>query len=350
MKTKLFTIAAIAVLLSNIAVFASGDAAQAAAKRRQVARLISMLPPSDGVATLDSKRLFSDAVPQVLSANQPMLTAIMAQIDNIEARTGIDLRKFDAVAVGLSLKKVTEKECDFDPVAIAQGDLKAGALVAIAKLASNGTYREEKVGDRTVYVFAAKAVLQKTVIKPTGSKIEETISKALDGLTHEVAVTALDPNTLAFGSLARVRETIEGKAHVSPEVTGALGQKETSVINFAMRTPTGMSKLLPLDNDEIGANIDSIRFVAGSIDVAAAGTSLQLTARTAKAEQAQGLFDTLDGLKMIGKAFLGGSKRADQKVYARLIENAKVAIRGTSVTLDLTVPQSDIDALIGAVK
>lgn len=350
MKTKFFTIAAIAVLLSNIAVLASGDTRSSIAKRRQVARLISMLPPSDGVATLDSRRLFGDAVPQVLSANQPMLTAIMAQIDGIEAKTGIDLRKFDSVVVGLSLKKVTDKEYDFDPVAIASGDLKAGALVAIAKLASNGTYREEKVGDRTIYVFAAKAIAQKTIVKPTGSKIEETISKALDGLTREVAVTAIDPNTLAFGSLARVRETVEGKAHISPEVTGSLGQKETSVINFAMRTPTGMSKLLPLDNDELGANLDSIRFVSGSVDVAAAGTSLQLIARTVKAEQAQGIFETLDGLKMIGKAFLGGSKRPDQKVYARMIENAKVAVRGTSVTLDLLVPQSDIDALIGEVK
>ncbi len=350
MKTKLFTIAAITVLLSNIAVFASGDTVRTNAKRRDVARLVSMLPPSDGVATLDARRLISDAVPQVLAANQPMLTAIMAQVDAIQEKTGIDLRKFDSVVVGLSLKKVTEKDYDFDPVAIAQGDLKAGALVAIAKLASNGTYREEKVGDRTIYVFAAKAVIQKTIVKPTGSMIEETISKALDGLTREVAVTAIDPNTLAFGSLARVRETLEGKAHISPEVSGALVQKETSVINFALRTPTGMSKLLPLDNDVLGANIDSIRFVSGSVDVAASGTSLQLTARTVKAEQAQGLFETLDGLKMLGKAFLGSSKRADQKVYARMIENAKVGVHGTSVTLDLLVPQSDIDALIGAVK
>ncbi len=349
MRTKFFATATMAMLLLNTVGMAFDKHGKDVKKRRSNA-LVAILPASDGVATLNAKRMFSDAMPQVLSANQPMLAAITAHIDNIEAKTGIDLRKFDSVAVGLSFKKVSDKEYDFDPVAIARGDLRSGALVAIAKLASNGTYREEKFGERTIYVFSAKAIVQKTAVKSTGSKIEDTIAKALDGLTHDVAVTAIDGNTLAFGSLARVRETLDGKTHVSADLTALLGLNETSIADFALKTPTGMSKLLPLDNDELGANIDSIRFVSGSVAVSTAGTSLQVIARTVKPDQAQGLFETIDGLKMLGKAFFGGSKRPDQKVYARLIENAKVSVRGNAVTLELLVPQSDIDALIGAVK
>ncbi len=349
MKVRSITAAVLSILMLNLSGFAYGPNGRDT-KKRPVDPLVAMLPASDGVAVLNARRFFSDAVPQVFSANQPLLSSITSQIDNIEAKTGIDLRKFDSVVIGIALKKVSEKEYDFDPVAIARGELRSGALLAIAKLASNGTYREEKYGEKTIYIFTAKDVLQKSAAKTSGSKIEETITKALDGLTRDVAVTAVDGNTLAFGSLTRVREALDGKTHVTADITSLLGQKETSVVDFALKTPTGMSKLLPLDNDELGANIDSIRFVSGSIDVASAGTSLQVTAKTVKGDQAQGLYETLDGLKLLGKAFFGGSKRPDQKVYARLIDNAKISIHGNSVTIDLLVPQSDIDALIGAVK
>jgi hypothetical protein len=53
---------------------------------------------------------------------------------------------------------------------------------------------------------------------------------------------------------------------------------------------------------------------------------------------------------MVGKAFLGGSKAADKQVYARLISNAKFAVKANEVKFDLTVPQSDIDVLVGLLK
>ena len=42
-----------------------------------------------------------------------------------------------------------------------------------------------------------------------------------------------------------------------------------------------------------------------------AGALLRLMARTLQSDQAQNLFDTLQGLQMMGKAFLGSSKKPD---------------------------------------
>ena len=86
------------------------------------------------------------------------------------------------------------------------------------------------------------------------------------------------------------------------------------------------------------------------MDVGVTGASLNLTARTLQNAQAQGLLETLEGLQMLGKAFLGGSKGPDKQVYARLIENAKFTAKGNEVMLDLQVPQSDIDILVGYLK
>lgn len=350
MKTRFFASTAIAVLLLNVVGLSFGDTRRNKAKRTQTTRLVSLLPASDGVLVFDSKRFLTDALPKALSSNQAMLAEIMAKIAEVETRTGIDLRKFDQVAVGVAIKQVSAKEKDYDAVMIATGDMSAGALVAAAKLASNGKYREEKIGDRTVYIFSAKDVARKTPVKITNSKVAGAIDKALSHLTKEIAVATLDTGTLAVASPSRMRETIEGKSRVAADVTALLSAKETAVMTFALKTPGGMSTMLPLDNDELGKNIDAIRYIAGSLDVSAAGTSLQLLARTAKPDQAQGLKDTLDGLQMIGGAIFGNSKRNDQQVYGRMIKNAKFDIRGNDVTLDLLVPQADIDILIAGIK
>jgi len=75
-----------------------------------------------------------------------------------------------------------------------------------------------------------------------------------------------------------------------------------------------------------------------------------MMARTAKPDQARGLKDTIDGLQLVGQAFLGNSKRADQQVYGRMLKSAKVGLRGSDLTLDVSVPQTDIDILLGGVK
>ena len=350
MKTRSFAAAVVAVLLLNFVGLAAPDNRRPAGTKHQASRLVALLPASDGVAVFEAKRFLNDALPKLLAANQPLLGEIMAKITEIETRTGVDLRKFDQVAVGVASKQISAKETDYEPVAIASGDISAGALIAIAKLASNGTYRVETISGHIVYIFVPKDVAKKTAAKKVNSQVADTIDRALDGMTGEFAVTAISGNTLALGSLARVRETLACQSHISAELAGLLSQKETTQMTFAMRTPDGMSKIVSLDNDELGANIDSIQLLSGYVDVAGAGTTLHVAARTKTAEQAQNLKDTVDGFQIVGKAFLGASKKPDQQVYARLVKNVKTDIHGSDVTLDLFIPQTDIDALVAKIK
>lgn len=350
MKVKILALFSVALLVLNLSGLTLADTKGRKAKKRQTDPLVALLPASDGVMTMDVKRFFGTALPKLLSSNQKMLGDIMAKLNEMESKTGIDLRKFDSVVVGVATKKVSAIEFDFDPVVIARGEISAGGLVSIAKIASNGTYKEEKIGERIVYIFSAKQIADKNAPQIKNSTVSGAIDRTIDGLTHEIALTALDKNTLVLGSLARVRETLERKTKVSADLIGLLAPRDRAVMSFAGRTPDGMSHILPLDNDELGKNIDSIRFVAGSMDVIEGATIVQMMARTQKPEQAQGLLETLEGLQTVGKAFLGGSKREDQKVYARMIENAKIVRTGNDVTLDLSVPQGDIDILIAGIK
>jgi len=349
MRTKFIALIAAGLLLLNSVGFAAIDMRTA---NRQTSRIVGLLPASDAVITLDAKRALDGALPKIFQANQSMYDEIMAKIAEAETRTGIDFRKFEQVAVGVAYVKRSATETDYEPVAIASGDINAGALIAIAKLASNGTYRTETIGGRTVYIFSTKDLATKSSpvkVAVTNSKVAGSVGRAMDSLVKDIAVTAYDSRTLVMGTIERVTETLAGKSHVSSDLTSLLPAGNT-VTSFAARTPDGISKILPLDNDQFGANIQSIQYVAGSFDVNTVGADLEILAHTKKTDQAQSLKDTLDGLQMLGKAFLGTSKSPDKQVYARMLKNVKIDIRGNDVTLSLVVPQADIDTLIAGIK
>src|SRR5262249_10232290 len=119
----------------------------------QTSRLLTQLPDSDAVVLVDSRRFFDDALPKILASKPAILSKITAKVDEIQQRTSIDLRKFDQLAVGVRINKLSQKDFDADPVLIARGTFNPGAMVSMAKLASNGTYREEKIAGHTVSIF-----------------------------------------------------------------------------------------------------------------------------------------------------------------------------------------------------
>ncbi|MFN2391791.1 MAG: hypothetical protein ABR566_07465, partial [Pyrinomonadaceae bacterium] len=216
-----------------------------------------------------------------------------------------------------------------------------------------------------VYIFTPKETVEKnksqsnkTAVLLPGVETDKTAillpglglvisSDLMKTFSKEIAVSTYDNNTLVIGSPLRVRETFQTKMRVDAEVLSLVNQKPNALMSFALRMPGGMSSLIDLGNDELGKNIDSIRRISGVLDVNEGNAIVSLVAKTIKPEQAQALKETLDGLQMVGKAFLGGGKGADKKVFARMIENARITNNGSEVMLDLQVPQSDIDILVG---
>jgi hypothetical protein len=349
MKKKIFALVTVcAVVLSAVSVGFADTKRQKKAKTDN--QLLALLPPSDAAMTVDAKRFFGEALPQILSGNQPLLAEILSKFDEIKAQTGIDAKQFQQVAIGVNAIKGEGTSYNFEPLLLARGQFNVAGLVAVAKIASNGKYREEKIGNKTVYVFSAKEIIEQNKGKITNSMISKILDKLLAGLSNELAVTAYDNKTLALGSLARVREMFETKTRISGEVLGLVSRKPNAIINFGAKVPSGLSQFIELDNDELGKNLDAIRLLSGSMDVLDGSTSVSFSAKTVNAEQAKGLKDTLDGLQAVGKALLGNAKSPDKKVYARMIENAKIAQSGNEVMLDLQVQQADLNVIIGAKK
>jgi hypothetical protein len=332
MKNRKFAILTLAILVLNLGASTFADSNL---KKQSANDLVALLPASDGVVIFDSKRFFGDALPKILASNQPLLAKITGKIDEFKAKTGIDMRQFDATAVGATARRVSEKNYDIDPVIIARGQMTSASLVGTAKVASKGKYREERVGDRVMYIFDGDSLGMKQSAENHVGKI------------GEIALTALDTQIVAFGVVDRVRDTLKAKTRVSQELVTMLEKDLSSVASFAIKPPSGLKEFLPLDNDELGKNIDSIQYMYGNVNVANNEGTVHVVARTQQNSQASSIYDTVSGLQVIGKALLGGSKSPDKQVYVRMIENAKFALKGNEVTFDLAVPQSDIDVLVG---
>lgn len=353
MKVKVLTFAVIAIIVANTSGAAAADIRgnKSTKKVGRNARIVSLLPASDAVAVFDASRLLDDALPRVLSANQPMLARLAGAVSRIRERTGIDLRSFDTVAAGVAYKKVSATETDYEPLVIAtSANLDFDALIAAGKGRAL-EMRSETVGGKTIFVF--KPDPSKTS-KKAPSANASTISKALDrvakGFDKEVAAVALDKNTVAVGTLARVKETLSGRTRVAAELASLVSQPSTQILSFAMRPPGGMAKMLPLDNDELGKVIGSIQILSGTLDVNANGGVVHIAGKTRSVEEAMSLRDMAEVGVSFGKFAFINKKRPDQQVYGRMINNARIGLDGTSVTLDLTVPQADIDTLVATLK
>lgn len=314
--------------------------------------LLGNLPVSDGAMTLNMQRVLSEALPQAMSGNQPMLADVLRKIDEVKAKTGVDLRQFQQIVVGVSGKKNAAQEIEFEPVILARGTFDANALTALARSVPKAKYREEKIGSRTVYVFEPQQIPSSS---PSPAKspsmiektVGNTVNKFFAGLSREIAVSAFDTNTLAIGTLARLRETFGTSARVGSDVLNLVNRKPDAIMSFGLKLPEGLSPFVNLGNDELGKNLNAIRFMAGAADFADGNGTVSILARTTGAEQAKSLQEQIEGFQQLGKMFLGGAKDANKQVYARMIDNVKIARNLTDVMLDLQVPQSDINTLLG---
>ena len=311
--------------------------------------LLAMLPASDMVAVGDGKRFFTEA-PKLLSANQKALGELFGMLDQVQAKTGVDLRKFDTFAAGANVTKREGPGYKVEPVVIGRGSIDSAQVIEAAKKVAEGKAREESVNGRTMFVVSAKDAMElakkHAPVSANNKKVEDKVAH----VTDDLAIAATDANTVVFGFASRVRETLEAKSKVNDELLSLLGKKPAGIANFAAKVPGGISSLLPLDNDDLGTIINSVKAVYGAADVANGQATVSLTAVTEKATQAEELKGTLDGLKVLGRSMLGASKAADKKLYAKLIDSVKVSNVGNELSLDLAIPQGDIDAIVAIIK
>lgn len=310
---------------------AATKTAAAATPLRQTA----MVPGADAVMFVDLKRLFSNVIPQVLAENPARLADFNADIDQFKTKTGVDPRAFERVTVSLRFAPTATNANKADVVAVANGSFNAGALVAAGRLAAKGKYQEQKLNGKTIYIFS----------------LNEQVK--LFGLFRmnvaDVAVAALDANTLAVGSVETVRAVLEnsgaGVANNS-ELLALASQNSNALMGFGGNVPPALLQNLDLGNEEIARSVASVKQFFGSVNANGSNFDLLTVVRTETADSAQNLGETLSGLKQLAPLFVSQLPAPRAKVAQNVLDTLQISNRSNEVELKLTLAQPDLNSLL----
>lgn len=297
--------------------------------------LMRQLPPSDFVAFINVARLLNEAVPKVLANNPVKLAEFNADLDKFKAQTGIDARSFETLAVGMLYKYPRPGVTTTDMVAIARGGFNSTTLLAAARLATKGKYREEQYGGATIYVFTIKDQVKMLAL--------------LKMRVGEVAVTALDSRTLIMGEPASVRATLDANkipGRTNNDLIQLATRTPTALIGFSANVPAELSSSAEFDNPEISKILGSIRHAYGAVSMTEAGFEMSSVARTEKPEQAKALSETLTALKQFGGMVVTQLPPATGKLAQSALDNLKVSATGNETLISLALAQADISALL----
>jgi len=291
------------------------------------------LPASDAIAIIDAKRMLNETMLQILGGDAAKLAQANAEVDKFKTKTGIDLRSFDRVAIGVRYAYPDPKTTKLETVAIAHGSFNAGAITTSVR-AANGKSREEKYRGATITIINVDDDL----------KLMGLWTVRID----ELAICVLDQNSLALGTAANVRAAIDaGKAGRAPADLIALATRSpNAVIGFGGNVTRELLTNLDVGNDTIAKDISSIKQVYGSVGSMQTDVIMNLVALTDSAAAAKNLGDTVEGLRQLGGIFIMRMVEPRKSLAESALKNLEVIARGNEVEIHTRVTAASLAALI----
>ena len=327
------SIALALVLVALGSVFGSGSNTSAS-NPVPPADILSYLPVSDGIALIDVRRLLNETMPLILAGDPAKLAQANAEMDKFKTRTGVDPRAFDRVVLSMRYTYPSPKVTKLETVALARGTFDAKALAAAARIAAKGKYREEKYRGATILIITINDQMK--------------LFGVWDIRVNDLAVCALDPNSLAIGTLTNVRAAIDAgkKGRAAADLAALATRDPKAVMGFGANVPAELMASLNVGNDAIAKDVNSIRQVYGSIGSTETDVSLMMVARTDSAEAANNLNDTVTGLKQLSGLFIGKMAPARKALAQSALDNLKITTRGTELEIRTQVAAANLASVI----
>lgn len=260
------------------------------------------LPASDAVMFVDVQRLLSEVMPRILTNHPALLAKVNSQIDQLKESTGVDVRLFDQIAIGMRFtntpKKVEEttntphkdshlhktdapvRPAAANFVSVIRGRFDSNAVVAAglnkAKARGQTQTQEQMHGGKMIYTESA--------------------------LRGAMAVAVIDANTIAVGDTEGVRAAIDasaGSGRVDAELAALARRNSGALLGFSGNVPASWLQQFGGGGDEWSRAFAAIRQVYGSMSATEKNGEMILRLRTESADQAQAITEKLAALKQL---------------------------------------------------
>ena len=282
----------------------------------------TFVPASDGILVVDVHRLMTETLPRVFATNTEKLIQINADIEKFKTKTGVDPRAFDRVVIGARYIHPAPQVTKIEAVAIAQGKFDMKSVAEAGRASAKGNLREEKYHGATILIFGVNDQMR------------------LFGLWNlkvaDLAVCALNSNTVAIGSPENVRAAVDAgrsRRRANGDLITLATSDSQAVLGFASNLPASLLANLNVGSDSIAQDVNSIRQVYGSIGSSDTDVSLTLVARTETVAAAKNLGDTVTGLKQLAGFLIMRMKDNQRALAQTAIDNLKITTRGNELEI-----------------
>ena len=203
--------------------------AQTAAAQTDARRALSTLPDSQAVLYVNAHRIIHEVLPRVMPPAQYAKMLSEAQ------KAGFDARGIDYVAVSARFADPMPANNLPEFVVVIHGNFNADTLLALGRVAAganNVTPRSETHGSKTLEIIDLESLNK----KPEGTAGADGEGEKPKPMPYpEIAVMALDANTLVAGVPAYVRALVDA--------SGGRGALKSSMVDLAARDPQALWSL-----------------------------------------------------------------------------------------------------------
>lgn len=307
-----------------------------AATRTAAPTLLTALPASDAVAFVKVRQVLDDAMPKLLAGNPTKLSEANAHIEQFKTRTGIDPRSFEEAALGIRYNYPAEGITKFKTIGVARGTFSAAALTAAGRMAADGKYREERVGDKQIYIFSLDQQIK--------------LLGMFDIHLGELAVSPIEANLLAIGDPEGVREFISqrrARRNVNSELIALASRDPNAIFGFGGNISPELRKTLSITNDAIARDLTAVRQVYGSVGLSEKDLNVMLAARTVDEFAARNLAGTVEGLKLLGGVFVNRLPAAKAALARNALSTMTITNQGNELLIRTSVAQTSLAPVIG---
>jgi hypothetical protein len=298
---------------------------------------LAVLPVSDVVGFLDFRRLLNEIAPRVLAKDPMMLARMVVVLDDLNKKTGMNIRSVERIAAGVRFYGTTfnnVKKEDVGVVILVHGDFDPGMFIALLKRETKGKVTEETYGGKIIY--------SEPIPAPPKTRPER----------ETPAVVVLDANTLAVGDLPQVRALIDASASGNGRVDTALVQLATrdsgGFVGVATNVPDNIKQTFsdkaPKDEmtQPIIKLVNGIKQISASMGGNETDFTITLGVRFESAEQAQSANDMLLGLR---QQF--GTQIPDPEARA-LLDSLQITAQGDELQLRAQIKNEIVQGLVAS--
>lgn len=185
---------------------------------------LANLPEADMLIYVNPQRILNEALPKFLPAKD--IEGMRKGFEEMKQKAGVDPTKLDYLVMAIRFRKPTA-DLNFQApeiMFVSSGDFSADSIMTLARTVSQGKLRDESYGGKTMGVMTIEPIAKESEKNPF-----------LKSFT-EIAVAALNGNTLATGTPGYLRAAIDasdGKGRISSEALASLVRDPNALISLA---------------------------------------------------------------------------------------------------------------------